>query len=148
LRRAEAGGPFCAIDAARIACADALVIGPWDGFPLTDGHALVVPRRHVASWFAATGDERAALMAGVAAMRERVLARGRVDGWNLGINDGPAAGQTVPHLHVHLIPRRAGDVDGPRGGVRWVVPARARYWRDDDRSGGDDHGDGDGCGDP
>lgn len=127
---ATAGCPFCAVEPARIAYEDALVLGLWDGFPLTDGHALVVPRRHVASWFDATDDERAALMTGLAAMRARVLARGAVDGFNIGINDGPAAGQTVPHLHVHLIPRRAGDVDDPRGGVRWVVPARARYWTD------------------
>jgi diadenosine tetraphosphate (Ap4A) HIT family hydrolase len=123
-----AGCPFCAVAPARIAYDAELVIGIWDGFPVTDGHALVVPRRHVASWFEATVDEHAALLAGIAAMRALVLARGPVDGWNLGINDGPAAGQTVPHLHVHLIPRRAGDVDDPRGGVRWVVPARARYW--------------------
>jgi diadenosine tetraphosphate (Ap4A) HIT family hydrolase len=122
--------PFCAIGRERIAYQAELVVGLWDGFPLTDGHALVVPRRHVASWFDATTDERAALLAGVDALRALVLARGAVDGWNLGINDGPAAGQTVAHLHVHLIPRRAGDVADPRGGVRWVVPARARYWSD------------------
>lgn len=120
--------PFCAVAPARIVYEAPLVVGLWDAYPVTEGHALVVPRRHVASWFDATDDERAALMAGVAAMRERVLARGAVDAFNLGINDGPAAGQTVPHLHVHLIPRRTGDVDDPRGGVRWVVPARARYW--------------------
>lgn len=122
--------PFCAIDAARVAHESPLALGLWDAFPLTDGHALIVPRRHVASWFDATADERAALLAGVDRMRELVLARGPVDGWNLGINDGPAAGQTVGHLHVHLVPRRTGDVDDPRGGVRWVVPARARYWSD------------------
>lgn len=50
------------------------------------------------------------------------------DGWNVGINDGPAAGQTVPHLHIHLIPRYAGDLPDPRGGVRWVLPEKAKYW--------------------
>ena len=120
--------PFCAVARARIAFESPLVVGLWDGFPITDGHGLVVPRRHVASWFDATADEQAALMAGAATLRALVIARGPVDGFNLGINDGAAAGQTVPHLHVHVIPRRVGDVDDPRGGVRWVVPARARYW--------------------
>lgn len=50
------------------------------------------------------------------------------DGWNIGINDGSAAGQTVPHLHIHLIPRYAGDSADPRGGVRWVIPGKAKYW--------------------
>lgn len=95
---------------------------------MTEGHALVVPRRHVASWFEATPEEQAALLEGAGRVRAVILARGEVDGWNLGINDGAAAGQTVGHLHLHVIPRRHGDVDDPRGGVRWVVPARARYW--------------------
>lgn len=120
--------PFCSVDHDRIEYEATLVLGLWDGFPVTDGHALVVPRRHVTSWFHATPDEQAALMLGVDVMRSLVLARGPVDGFTIGINDGPAAGQTVPHLHVHVIPRRLGDVDDPRGGVRWVIPARARYW--------------------
>ena len=60
--------------------------------------------------------------------RAGVDAEFRPDGYNIGINDGPAAGQTVPHLHIHLIPRYAGDAEDPRGGVRWVMPGKARYW--------------------
>jgi diadenosine tetraphosphate (Ap4A) HIT family hydrolase len=56
------------------------------------------------------------------------IASDKPDGYNIGINDGPAAGQTVPHLHIHLIPRRTGDVADPRGGVRWIIPEKAAYW--------------------
>ena len=107
-----------------------LVIGRWDNFPVSSGHALVVPRRHVVSWFEATNDERHAMMLGIDAMRSLALSlsQNSIEGWTIGINDGPAAGQTVPHLHVHLIPRRRGDVEDPRGGVRWVIPQHANYW--------------------
>lgn len=121
--------PFCAPDAARVALAPPLIWVLDDRYPVTPGHLLVVPRRHATGWDDATGDERAALLAGIDAAR--ALARRRdpsIAGWNVGWNDGPAAGQTVMHLHVHVIPRRAGDVADPRGGVRWVIPAAARYW--------------------
>ncbi|MDV7390058.1 HIT domain-containing protein, partial [Arthrospira platensis SPKY1] len=60
--------------------------------------------------------------------REAVSSQYSPDGYNIGINDGPAAGQTVPHLHIHLIPRYKGDLPDPRGGVRWVIPTKADYW--------------------
>ena len=120
--------PFCTPDAARIAYEAALVRVIWDAFPLSDGHALVLPRRHIASLFEATEAERAALMEGVTAAREQILLRSSPDAFNIGINDGAAAGQTVPHLHIHVIPRTHGDVKDPRGGVRWVLPERAAYW--------------------
>ncbi len=99
-----------------------------DGFPLTPGHTLVVPRRHEADYFALTVPEQTAMWGLVRLARKR-LQRGQTpDGWNLGINVGAAGGQTVGHTHIHLIPRYAGDVDDPRGGIRWLIPARARYW--------------------
>ncbi len=121
--------PFCSPDPARVALARDLAWVLDDRYPVTPGHLLVVPRRHCAGWSDATVDERAALLAGVDAARALALARDpTIAGFNVGWNDGPAAGQTVMHLHVHVIPRRAGDVADPRGGVRWAIPATARYW--------------------
>jgi superfamily II DNA or RNA helicase/diadenosine tetraphosphate (Ap4A) HIT family hydrolase len=104
-----------------------LVLGLWDAFPVSEGHALLVTKRHVPTWFEATREEQAELLSALAIAREAVLTRHRPDGFNIGVNIGEAAGQTVPHLHVHLIPRRRGDVVDPGGGVRHVIPARANY---------------------
>lgn len=100
----------------------------WDSYPLNPGHVLVVPRRHVASWFEATAEEREEMLRLADEARRIVTERHAPDAFNLGLNDGPAAGQTVPHVHLHLIPRYAGDVGDPRGGVRWIIPERAAYW--------------------
>jgi len=121
--------PFCAVAPERIVRARPRALLLWDAHPLHPGHALAVPRRHIASWFDATEAERADLIALIDEARALVLAQHGADGFNLGINDGPAAGQTVPHLHMHLIPRHHGDVPDPRGGLRWVLPERAVYWR-------------------
>lgn len=122
--------PFCTPSADRVFYRDSLVIGLWDGFPVTPGHALLVPVRHVASWFEATVDERTALTRAIDVARLAIESKVRADGYNIGINSGVAAGQTVFHLHVHIIPRRYGDVDDPRGGVRYVIPGNANYVRD------------------
>ena len=82
----------------------------------------------MAGWFDATADERAALVRGIDVARAAILERHEPDGFNIGVNVGEAAGQTVFHLHVHLIPRYAGDVPDPRGGVRRLIPDKARYW--------------------
>ena len=120
--------PFCRLRSDRILLENEFAAAFPDGFPLAPGHTLVVPKRHVASLFELPDGERAAVWALVAEVRASLLARLRPDGFNVGLNDGPAAGQTVPHAHVHVIPRRHGDVADPRGGVRWVVPDRAAYW--------------------
>jgi diadenosine tetraphosphate (Ap4A) HIT family hydrolase len=78
-------------------------------------------------------EELAALWRLVALVRGKLRAELKPDGFNLGVNDGPAAGQTVMHAHVHIIPRRTGDSADPRGGVRWVLPAKARYWAEEER---------------
>ncbi len=106
-----------------------LVYGLLDGFPVNPGHALLIPKRHVASWFEATDEERAELIAALDIARERAATEHGADAFNIGINVGATAGQTVFHLHVHLIPRFPGDVPDPAGGVRFVVPQRARYPR-------------------
>jgi diadenosine tetraphosphate (Ap4A) HIT family hydrolase len=99
-----------------------------DGFPVSRGHSLVITRRHFGSFFEATSDERSALMALLEAARAAAIEEFKPAGFNIGINDGAAAGQTVPHLHIHLIPRYSGDVADPRGGIRWVLPQHADYW--------------------
>ncbi|MCK6553925.1 HIT domain-containing protein [Candidatus Binatia bacterium] len=121
---AEITCPFCFPDVNRIFHAGELVLGLWDGYPVSPGHALLVPRRHVASWFDASSTEREELAAAVAIARTTILRGHRPDGFNIGINVGSAAGQTVFHLHIHVIPRYAGDVPDPRGGVRHVLPCK------------------------
>jgi diadenosine tetraphosphate (Ap4A) HIT family hydrolase len=104
---------------------------PWhspDAFPVTQGHTLIVPKRHVASLFDLPDEEQVALWKLVAQVRGKLASELQPDGFNVGVNDGPAAGQTVPHAHIHLIPRRMGDVADPRGGVRWIIPNKAAYW--------------------
>ena len=119
--------PFCEPDTTRVFYRDPLVTGLWDAFPVSAGHALVVPRRHVSAWFDATREEQEALVRAVAAARDAIEASHRPDGFNIGINVGLAAGQTVFHLHVHVIPRYVGDVPNPRGGVRHVIPGKGNY---------------------
>ncbi len=119
--------PFCNPPDDRLFHRGRLVLGLWDQFPVSPGHALIIPRRHVASWFEATDEERAELMAVVADARAAIEGVHQPDGYNLGVNIGPAAGQTVFHLHVHVIPRYHGDVPAPRGGVRHVIPEKADY---------------------
>jgi diadenosine tetraphosphate (Ap4A) HIT family hydrolase len=123
--------PFCAIAPDRIIWQTDLVFAILDGFPVSPGHTLIIPKRHVPSLFDATGDERHELMAGIDWAKHYLDAEYKPDSYNIGINDGPAAGQTVPHLHIHLIPRYNGDREDPRGGVRWVIPDKAKYWGDD-----------------
>jgi diadenosine tetraphosphate (Ap4A) HIT family hydrolase len=121
--------PFCSPHESRIIVRSDLAIACWDAFPVSPGHALVVPSRHVASWSEATLDEKAAILAGIDAARALIEERFHPDGYNVGFNDGVAAGQTVMHLHVHVIPRYRGDVADSRGGVRWVLGERAVYWK-------------------
>ena len=107
--------------------ANDLVYARWDGYPVSPGHALIIPKRHVVDWFAASPAERSALTAAIGDVKAAVEQRYRPDGYNVGMNLGRAAGQTIFHLHVHVIPRYAGDVPDPRGGVRHVLPATANY---------------------
>jgi diadenosine tetraphosphate (Ap4A) HIT family hydrolase len=119
------GCPFCiATDAV---LENALVYACFDRHPVNPGHLLVLPRRHVASYFDATAGERVALFDLIDAGKALLDARFQPDGYSIGINIGEIAGQTVMHVHVHLIPRYRGDVEDPRGGVRGVIPARQHY---------------------
>ena len=120
--------PFCNLPVHRVVDENALALVVRDAYPISAGHTLVLPKRHVGSFFDLGTDEREAMM------RMLDAAKGRLDkelapaAYNVGINDGPCAGQTVPHVHVHLIPRYPGDTRDPRGGVRWVLPEKADYW--------------------
>ena len=120
--------PFCELPPSRIVAGDDLAVVIRDGFPVSPGHTLIIPRRHIGSFFDTSHAERAGLLRFLAEARLALDAEFHPSGYNIGINDGPAAGQTVAHLHIHLIPRYAGDIADPRGGVRWVLPERAKYW--------------------
>lgn len=122
--------PFCQrIDAGQAVLSNTLAAAFPDGFPLSAGHTLVVPRRHVASYFDLSPAEQQAMWQLVAHMQERIGRDHQPAGFNVGINVGEAAGQTVGHAHIHVIPRYRGDVEDPRGGVRWVLPDKAAYWK-------------------
>jgi diadenosine tetraphosphate (Ap4A) HIT family hydrolase len=120
--------PFCTLPDGRVVEDNEFAILIRDGYPISPGHSLVIPKRHVGSFFEVTVPERAALLALLDKAKGLVEQDHTPAGYNIGINDGAAAGQTVPHLHIHLIPRYTGDQDDPRGGVRWVIPDKADYW--------------------
>jgi diadenosine tetraphosphate (Ap4A) HIT family hydrolase len=124
----EVNCPFCMLPAERILILadEALVIR--DAFPVSPGHTLVIPRRHIGSFFELSDAERTCMVELLARAKAELDLSFQPDGFNIGINDGAAAGQTVQHLHLHLIPRYRGDVPDPRGGVRWVMPGKAKYW--------------------
>jgi superfamily II DNA or RNA helicase/diadenosine tetraphosphate (Ap4A) HIT family hydrolase/HKD family nuclease len=124
----EVGCPFCdPLPADRVFYHDDVVSALWDGFPVSPGHALLITRRHVADWFEATDEERSALTRALSLVKEEAERRYAPDGFNVGVNVGAASGQTIFHLHVHLIPRYRGDVPDPRGGVRHVIPSKGNY---------------------
>ena len=99
-----------------------------DGYPVSPGHTLLIPKRHTGSFFDLSEQERSDLFSLLDRAKLVLDEEFQPQGYNVGINDGAAAGQTVPHLHVHLIPRFEGDLPDPRGGVRWVIPDKAKYW--------------------
>jgi diadenosine tetraphosphate (Ap4A) HIT family hydrolase len=123
--------PFCRLEKSRILLENESAIAFYDAFPVADGHTLIVPKRHFASLFDLPEEEQESLWRLVALVRGRLMAELKPDGFNIGLNDGTAAGQTVLHAHVHVIPRRNGDVPDARGGIRWIIPNKAAYWGQD-----------------
>ena len=99
-----------------------------DAFPVTEGHTLIIPKRHVADYFDLNPSETSDIQELLQKHKALIEVNDEsVDGFNIGINVGATAGQTVFHVHVHLIPRRIGDVENPKGGVRGVIPAKQKY---------------------
>lgn len=117
--------PFCITDDAVLA--NRLAYARLDKFPVTPGHLLIIPRRHESNFFATRPDELEAIWALVEEGKTLLDNKFHPDGYNLGVNVGEMAGQTIAHAHLHLIPRYRGDVEQPRGGVRGVIPTQQQY---------------------
>lgn len=113
--------PFCSPARESVLYEGEMIMILLDGYPASRGHLLVVPKRHVETWNKLSWEEKEALLKGVELAMEALKNALKPDGFNVGINLGKAAGQTVPHLHVHVIPRWSGDCKSPRGGVRKAV---------------------------
>ena len=120
--------PFC-LGHTEVCASNEHAIAIRDGFPVSPGHTLVIPKQHAASLFDLPLDVQESIWKLVAVVRDRLMAEFHPDGFNVGLNDGRAAGQTIMHAHVHVIPRFNGDLADPRGGVRWVIPGKAAYWK-------------------
>lgn len=120
--------PFCELDESRLVIGSASAFAIRDRFPLTDGHTLVIPRLHVKSLYDLSVEDQLAVWDLVLRVRQKCKEELGVRAFNIGINDGSEAGQTIEHAHIHVIPRRLGDVEDPRGGIRNIIPRKARYW--------------------
>jgi diadenosine tetraphosphate (Ap4A) HIT family hydrolase len=125
----QANCPFCRFPSNHYLLSSTHAIAIPDGFPVSRGHTLVIPRVHVASLFDLPPDVQAELWRLVGEVRTLLLRQFQPQSFNIGLNDGPAAGQTVPHAHIHVIPRYTADVPDPRGGIRCVIPDKAAYWK-------------------
>ena len=119
--------PFCGEP--EIIIENELAFAHYDTYPVSEGHCLLIPRRHFAEYFDATAREKTAIWELLDEVKPIIDQRFRPDGYNVGVNIGRAAGQSIPHLHIHVIPRYAGDVENPQGGVRGVIPHRQKYVR-------------------
>lgn len=105
-----------------------LAYARWDNFPVSNGHAEIIPKRHVESYFDLTNEEVVAIHGLSVVAKSIIVTKFHPDAFNIGINDGVAAGRTVHHVHQHLIPRYKGDVVNPRGGIRHIIPGKGDYW--------------------
>ena len=123
----ESDCPFCGLPMDRVVAQNEAAVAIADAFPVSPGHTLIIPRRHVRDFFDTTSGEVEAIFGLLHEMRARLVADRRPDGFNVGINCGVTAGQTVMHAHVHLIPRYAGDRSDPTGGVRNVIADLGHY---------------------
>lgn len=113
---------FCDLSEHKTLCESEGFVAVFDNFPANPGHILVIPKRHVVSYFDLSPEEMGEAARLLAEAQRLVAAQFGPDDYTIGINDGPAAGRSVHHLHIHLIPRFAGDVPDPRGGIRQCMP--------------------------
>lgn len=119
---------FCNIPKQRVVAENEHAYAIRDGFPVTEGHSLIIPKRHVEDYFGLTEVELLACDSLLKIIKKEILETdSSIEGFNIGMNSGLVAGQTIFHCHIHLIPRRAGDVENPRGGVRHVIPGKGNY---------------------
>ena len=118
--------PFCNLEREKILETE-MSFAIYDGFPVNEGHALIIPKRHTANYFDLSLEEQNDCIELLNRVKETVQEKYNPAGFNVGININEVAGQTVPHVHIHLIPRYKGDVEEPRGGVRGVVPNKKNY---------------------
>jgi diadenosine tetraphosphate (Ap4A) HIT family hydrolase len=119
---------FCNLEPSRIEDRNEFFVAIKDLYPVTEGHTLIIPNRHVESFFELTRDEEIAMLDMLSSQKEELSQLDNtITGFNVGINDGEDAGQTIMHCHIHLIPRRKGDMESPRGGVRGVIPSKQSY---------------------
>jgi ATP adenylyltransferase len=119
---------FCNISKERIILENDLAYAIHDGFHVTEIHSLIIPKRHIYDYFDLTKDELFACDQLIKSLKESILiSDSSINGFNIGMNSGISAGQTIFHCHIHLIPRRSGDVVNPRGGVRNIIPGKGSY---------------------
>ena len=122
--------PFCdRIARGEIIVANNFAVAIYKGYPVSSGHTIIVPRRHIADFLAMTKEEQAAIWALVDLARKNIEKDHSPDGYNIGVNIGAAGVQTIAHAPMHVIPRYSGDVEDPRGGIRWIIPSKAAYWQ-------------------
>jgi diadenosine tetraphosphate (Ap4A) HIT family hydrolase len=122
--------PFCNLPPVRIIQKNPSCSIVRDGYPVSPGHTLIISNRHVGSFFDLSAVEQQDLLELLSQARKELDETHKPDAYNIGVNDGLAAGQTIPHFHLHLIPRYKGDRPDPKGGVRWIFPDKANYWSD------------------
>lgn len=121
--------PFCEISEDNIIMENKLCLAIYDRYPVSKGHMLIITKRHVKDYFAASEEEKRSLLKLMEECRDFLKDKYKPAGYNIGLNCGNAAGQTIMHLHLHLIPRYENDIDDPTGGVRGVIPEKRIYKR-------------------
>lgn len=119
---------FCCLEESRIVIKNKLGLAIYDNYPVSKGHLLIIPKRHISSLSEAKTQEVIAFFSLIDEAKKVLVEKYKPTGFNIGINEGVSAGQTVMHLHIHIIPRYQGDQEDPRGGVRWIFPEKAKYW--------------------
>ncbi len=127
IQRNEQECPFCNPFEARFICESAIAYAIYDKYPVSEGHALIIPKRHIPDYFELAFREQQALILMLNFVKDAIKSSFQVNDFNVGINIGNVAGQTIPHVHIHLIPRREGDVKLPIGGIRNIFPDKADY---------------------